>query len=565
MAKRNKPPSPKPAEVLRFLLTSHYLADDFPSVITTGNFADFCARTYPSLETIKALLGRTTLYGSFSAPRTTTSRRLLALPHPTSQLALSLIITRHYDEIRAVIERSNITLYNTAFGPTEKRAFTGLDFKARGERESQILARCPVIMMADITNFFHTIYSHSLPWAVLGKEHVKDIRESGDKAAKEMLEEHWASQLDLAIQRGNSRETFGIPVGPDTSRIVAEVLLSGIHSNEVFGKVVDGRLAYRLVDDFFIGFEDEGTARRCQDALRRSLWDYNLHLNESKTRIVHASTVFDNGWKYEIDNFPIQIKSPAEQREAVRRLLEIALQHCNARQDAQPATFFCRRLFSMQIVLDNVPFILDCMLRMARDFTVCLKFAVQFITQYRSLLLGSASLKVIERWAQVILETHASRGHDLEVSWVLVVFGVLGLPVNRSLIKAEDCVVSPVVLALLGMLSEHGLLAENWDDWKAIPSGTGSIANGRYWLPHYEAVHRGWTSDPKVIEEIKADPLFSRLLKAKITFLDDLDFLSRAPKPAAEPRPVRSRGRQPRLAVRIQARSARAISSEAYD
>jgi hypothetical protein len=241
-----------------------------------------------------------------------------------------------------------------------------------------------------------------------------------------MLEEHWASQLDLAIQRGNSRETFGIPVGPDTSRIVAEILLSGVQSNEVFDKVVDGRLAYRLVDDFFIGFEDEGTAGRCQDALRRALWDYSLHLNESKTRIVHASTVFDNGWKYEIDNFPIKIKSPAEQREAVRRLLEIALQYCNARQDSQPASFFCRRLLSMQIVSENVPFILDCMLRIARDFTVCLKFAAQFITQYRLLLLGSSPLKVIERWVQLILATHASRGHDLEISWVLVVCGVLG-------------------------------------------------------------------------------------------------------------------------------------------
>jgi hypothetical protein len=308
---------------------------------------------------------------------------VLSLPHPTSQLALSLIIARHYDNIRAVIESSNITLYNTAFGPTEKRAFIGLDFKARGERESQILARYPVIMTADIANFFHTIYSHSLPWAVLGKEQVKNIRESGDKAARDMLEEHWASQLDLAIQRGNSRETFGIPVGPDTSRIVAEILLSGIHRNEVFGKVVAGRLAYRLVDDFLIGFEDEGTARRCQDALRRALWDYNLHLNESKTRIVYASTVFDSGWKYEIDNFPLQSKSPA---------------------------------------------------------------------------------------------------------------------------------------------------------------GAGSIVNGRYWLPHYEAVHRGWTSDQKIIEETKADPLFSRLLKAKITFLDDSDFLKRA-----QPPPVRSRGRIPRL------------------
>jgi hypothetical protein len=558
MAKPNKPRSPKPTEILRFLLTSHYLADDFPNVITTGNFAAFCTQNYASLEPIEALLRRVTLYGRFSAPRTTTSRRLLALPHPTNQLALSLIITHHYDEIRAVIESSNITLYKTTFEPKQKRAFAGLDFKARGERESQILARCPVIMTADIANFFHTIYSHSLTWAVLGKENVKQIRESGDKGNQEKLKEHWSSLLDVAIQRGNSRETFGIPVGPDTSRIVAEILLSGIRNNEEFGKVVDDGLAYRLVDDFFIGFEDEEKARRCQDALRHWLWEYNLHLNESKTRIAQASTVFDSGWKYEIDNFPIQISSPAEQREAVRRLLEITLQYCNARQDAQPAAFLCRRLFSMQILVQNIPFILDCMLRLARDFTICLKFAAQFITQYRRVL-GDASHKVVERWAQLLLATHASRSHDLEVSWALVICGVLGLQVDRSFIKLEAC--SPVVLALLGLLSDHKLFNENWDEWYSIPSGAdGSITNGRYWLPYYEAVLRGWTANSKIVEEIKADPFFSRLLKAKVTFLDDSDFLGRA-----QPPPVDSRRRTSRIAVRMQAKAARAISSEAYD
>jgi hypothetical protein len=76
--------------------------------------------------------------------------------------------------------------------------------------------------MTDIANFFHTIYSHSLPWAVLGKQHVKDVLEPPiNKADKVALDQHWSSQVDKAIQRGNSRETFGIPVGPDTSRMIS--------------------------------------------------------------------------------------------------------------------------------------------------------------------------------------------------------------------------------------------------------------------------------------------------------------------------------------------------------
>jgi hypothetical protein len=78
-------------------------------------------------------------------------------------------------------------------------------------------------------------------------------------------------------------------LAPDTSRIISEVLLSGIHKNEIFGPIVESRAAYRLVDDFFMGFEDEVSARKCLDALRRALWDYNLHLNESKTGLIQSS------------------------------------------------------------------------------------------------------------------------------------------------------------------------------------------------------------------------------------------------------------------------------------
>jgi hypothetical protein len=219
----------------------------------------------------------------------------------------------------------------------------------------------------------------------------------------------------------------------------------------------------------------------------------------------------------------------------------------------------------MKIERHNFSFVLDCMLRVTRDFTICLKFAARFITQYRHLLNEPDSRKTIEQWAQLVLTAHVKRGHDLEVSWILVICGVLGLRVSQSFIGTEERRVSPVVLAVLGMLSADGLLAEDWDDWKMTPSGTGSIANGRNWLPYYEAVCRGWTSDAEIVAEIKADPLFSRLLKAKVTFLDDSDFLSRIGTGLPAPSP-RSGGKS-RIVARAQVRSARARggSQETYD
>lgn len=565
MPKALAPANPSPAASLGYLLKSHYLADEFPGVINATKFAEYCVANHASLDTVADLLKRTTLYGGFSVPRSTT-RRMIALPHPSSQLALSLIIAENRTAIATAIKTPGLTLYNTAADKKRERTFVGVDFKARTKREAEILARYPVILVTDIGNFFHTIYSHSLPWAVLGKQHVKDVRETGDKKARATLDQHWSSQLDLAIQRGNSRETFGIPVGPDTSRMIAEILLSGIHADPTLGTILKDRDGYRLVDDFFIGFDDEGSARQCLDSLRRALWEFNLHLNEAKTRIAPASAFFDGGWRHEIETFPIPARSAIKQREAVQRLMEITLHHCNVRGDSLPASFFCGRLTSLKtIALPNFPFIRDCLLRIARDFTICLKSVIKFVTQYRALLSDAKSKAELRKWCGQILSAHTPRGHDLEIASTLAICGVLGLAVDQDFIASANRIVSPVVLAMLGLLGADGLLKEPWDDWKTLPSGAGSITDGRYWLPHYEAVFRGWTKDTKLISEITGDKLFGPLLAAQVTFLDDSDFLSKANPVLKLPPPWRTGSKKSSVAPRGVVRSGRPMSSDHYE
>ena len=70
-----------------------------------------------------------------------------------------------------------------------------------------MLTRYALFLMTDITNFFHTIYSHSLPWAVLGKQHVKRALSNhpSRKRTRRTVDQRRSSQIDRAIQRGNSR------------------------------------------------------------------------------------------------------------------------------------------------------------------------------------------------------------------------------------------------------------------------------------------------------------------------------------------------------------------------
>ena len=119
----------------------------------------------------------------------------------------------------------------------------------------------------------------------------------------------------------------------------------------------------------------------------------------------------------------------------------------------------------------NFTFIRDCLLRVARDFTICLKYVAKFVTQYRRLLSDPKSLEVLRKWCKQIFSAHTTRGHDLEIAWTLAICGVLGLAVDQTYIGAKQRVVSPVVLAILGFLSADGLLKEPWDQWKTPAPG----------------------------------------------------------------------------------------------
>lgn len=153
------------------------------------------------------------------------------------------------------------------------------------------------------------------------------------------------------------------------------------------------------------------------------------------------------------------------------------------RQDWFPAIFFCYRLLELEIKQENFRFALDCVLRLGRDYTTCLAYVAPFLIHYRERLTGDER-DLIREWGRRILSAHAGRGHDFEMVWVLLICGVLGLRVDQAYIGVAERVTSPLVLAVLGLLHADNLLAETWDDWSTPAAGSGSITNGRLWLPH---------------------------------------------------------------------------------
>lgn len=139
----------------------------------------------------------------------------------------------------------------------------------------------------DISKCFDSIYSHSLVWALLNKEIVKDNLKPSEKT--------FGGQFDRLMQNLNYGETNGIIIGPEFSRVFAELILQRIDLDVMHylkegkdgkGKGLEFKTDYeifRYVDDFFVFYNDEETKERILSAYRYFLMEYKLYVNDSKS------------------------------------------------------------------------------------------------------------------------------------------------------------------------------------------------------------------------------------------------------------------------------------------
>ncbi|MNV12023.1 reverse transcriptase [compost metagenome] len=138
------------------------------------------------------------------------------------------------------------------------------------------------LMTLDVTKCFDSIYTHCLSWAVKDKNFTK---------SNVSVSSTFAQEFDKVIRHGNHNETNGIPIGPEVSRIFAEILFQEIDLRVIrslpdleFQRQYEFR---RYVDDVFIFAKDEATAKRVYSRYMDTLLEFNLHTNTSKSTCVH--------------------------------------------------------------------------------------------------------------------------------------------------------------------------------------------------------------------------------------------------------------------------------------
>ena len=139
----------------------------------------------------------------------------------------------------------------------------------------------------DLQSCFDSIYTHTISWATAGgADKVKVL--PGYNGS-------WVGDaFDNLMQSVNARETNGIVIGPEFSRIFAEIILQYIdqkveqellnkkHPNESIRHKSDYE-CYRYVDDYFLFYNDEKDRNLFLESLIKWLKEFKFQISPSKT------------------------------------------------------------------------------------------------------------------------------------------------------------------------------------------------------------------------------------------------------------------------------------------
>ncbi len=197
----------------------------------------------------------------FSIPKNISNRRLYKLPNLYSYLLLAFFINKNKDEFIKMFEKNNFST---------SKFFNFYRFLDTDELRQRLLYSGIKRLHLDLSNFYHTLYTHSIPWIIDGKINAKSNKKGG-----------FSNNLDTLIRKCQYDETYGIPTGNLISRLVSELYMC------YFDKKIEekGFKYSRYVDDVCFPYSFESQEIEFLSLFRKICKEHNLMINESKTQV----------------------------------------------------------------------------------------------------------------------------------------------------------------------------------------------------------------------------------------------------------------------------------------
>jgi hypothetical protein len=485
---------------LEDLLGRGYFPKELPRCFTTHLFANYISANHPvrvhGRNRTKTLVTRAATH---NLARPGNQRRRLSIPHPHNYYLLCNELVNNWSTVDAHLQKSAITLTRPVADPNQQRGVvpTNDGGELPGKRAA-FRATATHLVRTDISRWYHSIYTHSIPWALDGKAAAKQTRHGG-----------LGNTLDFFIRNAQDQQTLGIPVGPDASFIISEIIGTAIDE----GLSARGLRGFRFMDDFEFSAASLAEAEQALPIIEQVLQDFELATNPAKTSVEQLPRPLDREWSMALRSYELPTQPSAGE------LIKYFDDAFSLRERFPTETvlgYALSRLRTHSIPIAQWELFRDLLFQCAIVEPGTLSFVLWHLGHSGPAHMRDGFDTVLER----ILQVHAPLGHGSEVAWALWAAIWSQTPISSDvaalITSSEDAVVALLALHArsLGRIS----LPLDVSQWEQMMTAD-SIYNGN-WLLAYEADVQGWLPSADRRNHIDGDPNLSQLKAAGVTFYD---------------------------------------------
>jgi hypothetical protein len=334
--------------------------------------------------------------------------------------------------------------------------------------------------VADVLQFYPSIYTHSIPWALHGKTAAKRKRRDWTLVG---------NRLDFWFRQAQDQQTRGIPIGPDLSRVGAEVILVAV--DEALQASMPAVQGFRAVDDYELSFKTRAEAEAALSLLQSALASFELQLNESKTDILELPLALDGTWPAMLRDFSFSDGSPRKRIASLTEYFSTAFALAVKHADESVLKYAMVRAAGCD--WSGIPWrtyqqlLLQCATAEPGVFQILISELRKYQRRGEAL-----DQERIAELAELTTKEHLPVAHGSEVVWAVWMMVALGLSFTASmeaLISTTDDPLVPLV-ALHGR--ERGLAGASLDTSLWEKHMTQEALRGPHWLLAYEAGVRNW-------------------------------------------------------------------------
>lgn len=377
---------------------------------------------------------------------------------------------------------------------TDGRAIERLHFlDSIPERRAACRKLGKFLLKTDISRFYPSVYTHSIPWAF----HSKPVAKADNSDAL------FGNLLDRRMRNCQDRQTVGIPIGPDVSLVLAESILAQI-DKEIASL---GLGVMRHMDDYELVFQTEAQALEARSRLQANLIEYELNLNPAKTSIRALPQPIEDAWVAKLNSVELETWNPDFKKNVIR-YCDIAFRLAHESPNEGILKYAAGRLSKVDPPHGSENLVANLLSQFASNEPGCLGIALRPIL--RRINPTAEQAREETDLLEYIIREHAPQRNSSEVSWAIWAALVLRRPLNSD--------IAPLVFEMNESVCSFLLLHARRLKLISNPAAFAHLRQqllseslyGHRWLLLYESAKKGWFRFSSVNHPVTLDPNFKR-------------------------------------------------------